>query len=158
METVDLKSVAKAIIPDKSKVLYKDNAHNFTKVAFDVFQLNNAPVESYWILEKAEDGQEYLVAKYDEDTSLEVLASAKWDVLLDKDKKNATLSYKNTPIQRFASSDYGFTPEDAHLFQRALSNKMNTEKTFVRAFFESQSQERKKELLSKFPELEKLGE
>jgi len=158
MEKIDLKSVAEAIIPNKNKVLYKDNASNFTKVAFDVFQLNNSPVESYWILEKAEDGQEYLVAKYEEDSSLEVLATVKWNVLLDQTKKNATLIYNNTPIKRFASADYNFIPQNAHLFQRILTNKMNNDKLFVKAFLNSQSEERKKELLLKFPELAKLGE
>ena len=151
-------SVAKTILPNNRKILYSENANNFTKVAFDVFQLNNSPVESYWILEKGEDGQEYLVAKYDEDTSLEVLASAKWDVLLDSEKKNATLYYNGTPITRLAASQYGFNAQDAHLFQRILVNKMNTDNKFVKAFMHSQSDDRQKELLLKFPELAKLGE
>ena len=68
MNTIDLAQVASVVNPNKKCVPYKANAHRFTKIAFDVFQLNDTPTESYWTLETLDDGQEYLVARYEDDT------------------------------------------------------------------------------------------
>ncbi|KKN17594.1 hypothetical protein LCGC14_0964270 [marine sediment metagenome] len=153
-ETLDWTKLAKDVVPDADKIPYESNKHLFTKIAFDVFQLNNVPVESYWILEDGEDGNQYLVAQYGEELTQESLESkSHWLALADRDKKNVTLAYKNEPIQRFASSEYGFSEKDIHVFQRTLIEKLSYDKTFVDKLLRSQPEEKRKMLLEQFPEL-----
>ena len=153
METLEWTKLASEIIPETGKVSYESNKHLFTKVAFDVFQLNTSPVESLWILEDGEDGKQYLVAKYDEDGAQPLEVKSHWTALADKECKNITLLYKDTPIQRFASEEFGFTKDDAHLFQKTLVQKLNSDKSFVAKLLKSQSQNKQELTLNQFPEL-----
>jgi len=153
-ETLDWTKLAKDVVPDTDKILYEPNKHLFTKIAFDVFQLNNVPVKSYWTLEDGEDGKQYLVAQYGEEITQENLESkSHWLALVDREKKNVTLAYKNEPIQRFASSEYGFSEKDIHIFQRTLIEKLSSDKIFVDKLLKSQPEEKRKMLQKQFPEL-----
>lgn len=152
METLDWKRLATDITPETGKVLYGPNKNLFTKVAFDVFRLNNAPIDSLWTLEDGDDGEQYLVARYeDEESKLE--AKGSWMALSDSDKKNITLLYKDSPIKRFASTEYQFTPEDIHIFQRTLIEKLSSDKEFINKLLKSQPEDKRKLLIKQFPEL-----
>ena len=154
METLDWKRLATDITPETNKVLYKTNKHFFTKVAFDVFRLNNTPIDSLWTLEDGEDGEQYLVANYEEDKETKGLeAKGSWMALSDSENKNVTLLYKDTPIKRFSSLEYKFTHEDIHIFQRTLIEKLSSDKAFVRKLLKSQPEEKRKMFLQQFPEL-----
>lgn len=151
METIDFSSVSNAVCSDQKKVLYEINKHNFTKIAFDVFQLNTSPIESYWILEKGEDGKEYLIAQYeDADPTLSVVS--KWEVLSDKKNANVTLNYQGIPIARFASKDYGFEESNIGLFKKALVEKLSTDQSFVEKLLESLPEVKQSALKAQFPE------
>ena len=151
MAAIDWNQVDTVINP-KIKVLpFEQSKHLFTKVAFDVFSLNTSPLESLWTLEQGEDGKQYLVAMYDE--SIIQSASDDWNALIDKEAKNITLLYKNTPIQRFASTQYNFSPEDAPIFRNTLLNKLSEDKEFRNKFLQSIEENKRKELISQFPEL-----
>lgn len=154
METIDLTKVASVVDPDKTRLLYKKHKHLFTKVAFDVFQLNSSPVESYWLLEKGDDGEEYLVANYEKDSGEEKLSvTSSWEALSDKDSKNVTLLYKGVPIKRFASSDYGFDNGDVHIFKSALVDKLSVHQEFVNKLMDILPEEKRDALVQAFPEL-----
>jgi len=153
METIDLTKVAEAINPDDSRLPYNTHGHLFTKVAFDVFKLNNSPVESYWILEKAEDGKEYLVADYERGASDDLSAQSDWEALSDKTSSNVTLLYKGVPIKRFASSQYNFDESDASVFKDALVDKLTKDKEFVGKLMEILPEDKKSALSGLFPEL-----
>jgi len=154
METLDWTKLASDVIPESGKVPYESNKHLFTKVAFDVFQLNTSPIESLWTLEDGDDGKQYLVARYSDDEGSKPLeAKSQWEALADKEGKNVTLIYKDTPIQRFASCDFGFTADDVHVFQKTLVQKLSSDKSFVAKFLKSQPQEKQEKLLQQFPEL-----
>ena len=153
METLDWKRLAKDVIPETGRVPYEPNKHLFTKVAFDVFQLNNAPIESLWILEEGDDGKQYLVARYEDEGQKSIEVKSSWLALADKEAKNITLLYKDIPIQRFASADYGFKKEDASIFQKMLIEKLNSDKTFVEKLIKNQPEQRRNLLLQQFPEL-----
>lgn len=154
METLDWAQLAGTVEPRRDRVSYEENKHMFTKVAFDVFQLNSSPVESLWVLEKNEDGAEYLVAMYGEDDAAEQLeVKSHWEAVSDKDGKNVTLLYKETPLQRFASTDYGFDQSDVHIFQRTLISKLASDKEFRDKFLNSQPEEKREMILKQFPEL-----
>lgn len=154
METLDWQKLVGAVVPDTQRLPYEPNKHLFRKVAFDVFQLKSGPVDSLWILEEGEDGSSYLVAQYDEESKekgLEVKSS--WSALADKEGKNVTLFYKEMPINRFASSKYGFSNKDAHLFQEALLENLASDETFKKNLLKSLPEEKRNALLGQFPEL-----
>lgn len=154
MDTLDWEKLANSVEPRRDKILFEQNKHLFTKLAFDVFRLNTSPTESLWILEKGEDGKEYLAAMYDnDDNSAQLEVKSHWEAISDKDNKNVTLLYKNTPLCRFASTDYGFDNSDIHIFQRTLVAKLNLDKSFRDKFMTSQSAEKREMILKQFPEL-----
>jgi hypothetical protein len=157
METLDWTKLAKDVTPNNSKIPYESNKHLFTKIAFDVFQLNSSPVESLWILEESDDGDQYLVAQYDDVESQALEVKSHWKALSDRGGRNITLVYKNYPIQRFSSSEYGFTNKDIHIFQKSLINKLASDKNFTSKFLNSQPKDKLNSLVSRFPELRSLA-
>ena len=156
METIDLMKVAQAISPDTKCLPYEENKHLFTKVAgaFDVFQMNRSPVESYWILEKGDDGQEYLVAQYEDSSGEPIESISSWEALSDREGKNVTLSYKNVPIKRLASSEYGFSSSDVHIFIKALTGRLDSDQEFVNKLVKTLPEEKNNSLTTLFPELQ----
>lgn len=154
METLDWVKLANEVVQESGKVLYKPNKHLFTKVAFDVFQLNNSPIESLWQLENDENGKPFLVAMYnDEDSEDKLMAKSSWNTLSDKSGQNITLLYKDMPIHRFASNEYGFNKDDVHIFQNTLLEKLNSDSEFRQKLLNSKNEEVKNQILKKFPEL-----
>lgn len=154
MDNINWADVVGAATPDNSRVSYNDNKHLFTKIAFDVFQLNSSPVEAYWRLEKGEEGADFLVATYDVDSTSEGLeVTSGWNAITDKTASNVTLFYKGAPIKRFASNDYGFGPDDVDAFNTALVNKLTSEASFVDKLLDVLPQEKKIALAQTFPEL-----
>lgn len=154
MDTLDWNVLADKYAKKQERIPYEPNKQFFTKVAFDVFQLNTSPVESLWTLEEGEDGKQYLAAMYGDETQEKPLeATSEWTALADKEAKNVTLLYKNMPIQRFASKDFGFDAEDVYVFQKTLTNKLSSDKDFLKKFLNSQPEEKKNQLLVQFPEL-----
>ena len=136
------------------KLDYEKNKHLFSKVAFDVFKLNDSPVKSLWILEDGEDGKQYLSATYDtSDEQLET--TGQWSALTNKEASLVVLYYNGYPIHKFASKDYGFISENAAMFQEMLVKKANTDGAFVDTLIKSQNKEKQEILLNLFPELNK---
>jgi len=157
METLDWTKLAGDVVPDSGRIPYAPNKHLFKKVAFDVFQLNSSPVESLWILEENENGEQYLVAQFDDMEISTLEAKSHWEALADSKGENVTLMYKDTPIQRFASSDYGFTKDDVHIFQQSLVELLNSNPDFVIKVLKDQPKERLGILAQHFPELNIVG-
>lgn len=157
METLDWKKLAGSVTPDSSKIPFNENKHLFRKVAFDVFQLKSGPVDPLWILEEDDSGESYLVAQYEsdddnqEDDGLESRGS--WSALSDSSGTNVTLLYKNSPIRRLASAEFGFSKEDVHLFREALIEKLASNKDLKDKLLSELNSERRSALLSQFPEL-----
>ena len=137
-----------------SKLAFESNKHLFTKIAFDVFQLNSSPVESLWILEEGEDGKQYLSATYSGDDDQKE-AVGNWNALPNKESSLVILCYKNFPIHKFASSEFGFNKSDIQVFQKALMNKINSDQSFVQNIIDVQPKEKKDLLFEQFPELMK---
>jgi len=153
MENIDLTTVAAAINKDNKRLLYSAHKHRFTKIGFDVFKLNNSPVESYWTLEQAEDGKEYLVANYEKSAETSEQHDNSWKALSDKTSSNITLIYRDIPIKRFASSEYRFTEDDIDIFKSALVEKLSKDKEFVGKLIDLLPEEKKSALSGLFPEL-----
>ncbi len=154
MKNFDLTEVAKVLNPDKNRILYKESGHLFTKVGFDVFQMNNSPVESYWILEKDDDVTEYLTAQYEDEAdepNIEVTSS--WEAIADKKGENITLAYKSVPIRRFASAEFNFNQETIAVFINALVTKLASDEKFVSKLVNVLPEEKRNSLIKLFPEL-----
>jgi hypothetical protein len=132
-----------------NKVDYDKHKHLFTKVAFDVFQMNSSPVDALWTLEDGEDGKQYLVATYDEDTTLKTESA--WKTIANKEASAITLFYKDCPVHKFASSEYGFCKDDAHLFERLILSKAS-DSGFVKSMLASEP-DKAESILALFPEL-----
>lgn len=156
METLDWQKLAGTVVSDPGRIPYEPNKHLFRKVAFDVFQLKSGPVDPIWILEEGEDGESYLVAQYSEDEGPDKGLEAKsshWAALSDSEGDSVTLLYKNTPIRRFASDEFGFDKSDVHLFQETLVEKLSSEEALKEKLLKELDSERRDALLSQFPEL-----
>jgi len=153
MEHINLAELSQKLFKKSNKILYKNNEHLFTKIAFDVYQFNDSPVESLWILEDGDDGEQYLVAQYEDDDAEGIEVKSSWLVLSDRESKNVSVSYKDCPIQRFASSKYGFGKDDVHVFKSMLLEKLHSDNSFVESFLNNQPKDKKADLLKKFPEL-----
>jgi len=154
MDTLDWTELSGVVDPDLRKISYEQNKHLFTKVAFDVFQLNSSPVDSLWILEDDDDGAQFLVARYeDEDADSGLKAESSWAALADKEAANVTLFYKDSPIQRFASTEFGFTKDDVGVFKKSLIEKLSSDKTFRDKFLSSLPTAKRDALLQQFSEL-----
>lgn len=153
MDTLDWTKLEKDVVPNTKRVAYEPNKKFFTKVAFDVFQLNTSPVQSLWILEEDEDGTQYLAAQYEDVEEKPLEVKSHWVALADRESKNVTLVYKDMPIRRFASDEYGFTEDDIHLFQKTLVEKLSSDKSFVEKLLKSQPEETRNSLIKRFPEL-----
>lgn len=153
MNQIDWKNIDKKLNPNLSKIPYRENKHRFTKIGFDVFHLNSSPIESYWILEKDENGKEYLSANYEIEPEEKLQAKGSWEALSDKESKNITLLYKGVPIKRFASSEYGFEGDDVGVFKNALVNKLSVSQEFVDKLMEVLTEEKRDALIEVFPEL-----
>jgi hypothetical protein len=136
------------------KLDYEKNKHLFTKLAFDVFQLNGSPVKSLWILEDGEDGKQYLSATYDSsEEQLEI--TGQWNALVNKEASMVVLYYKGYPIQKFESQIFGFTKESADAFSEMIVKKANSDDKFVKTIIESQNKEKQEIIIKQFPELNK---
>lgn len=158
METLDWQKLAGDVTPDKGRIPYEPNKHLFRKVAFDVFQLKSGPVDPIWILEESDDGESYLVAQYSSDDDNKGLEtkSSHWAALSDSEGVSVTLLYKNTPIRRFASSEFGFDKNDVHIFQEALVKKLASDPESVNKMLDELDYDRKSTLTNKFPEFADL--
>ncbi len=155
METIDWAKVASTVIENKGRLPYNENRHLFTKVAFDVFQMNDSPFEAYWTLETGEDGEEYLVATYDAESKESGLTSeSKWEALSDKKSENVTLFYRGVPVKRFASCEYNFNSSDVNIFKSSLVGKLKKEASFVNKLLKVLPNEKKTALVQTFPELD----
>jgi hypothetical protein len=139
-----------------SKLVFEENKKFFTKIAFDVFQLNSSPTESLWILEDGADGKQYLSATYDYDDTQQKEAAGEWNALANKDASMVVLCYKNFPIHKFASAEFGFDASDAHIFSKLVASKANSDKSFVSKVMGAQPKEKQDVVYSQFPELAQI--
>lgn len=130
-----------------------ENSGAIRKIAFDVYKVDNDPYDNMWVLEDI-DGVAHLVRASDPQYENEV--SGDWKVTSSYDRTNITLSYKDTPITRFSSSDYGFNKEDIISFRSAILSRVKEDREFLKEVLAEQPQNKKETLVSTYPELLKL--
>jgi hypothetical protein len=130
---IDWAELADATETKKTKYRFADVQNLFKKVAFDVYKPLVGNTETLWEL-REEDGQKFLYSVYDEATDLKALSSntPDWQAASDSDGKNVTLSFRKLPLVRFASTEHGFSQDEAEGFAQFLQTKAQ-DKEFVSA-------------------------
>jgi hypothetical protein len=126
---------------------------SFKKVAFDMFKVEQDPYDGLWALQEI-DGKPHLVRA--SNPQVDIKKAGDWEVISDHDKRNVTLSYKNIPITRFSSDEYGFSLKDISIFKSALIEKTSSDESFVKELLVEQPQNKREALISTFPELKKF--
>lgn len=123
------------------------------KYAFDVYKVDNDPYESLWIRQDFEDGP-YLVRASDPQYSKE--EKGDWTAVSDYNRENITLAYKDIPIARFSSDEFGFDPKDVMSFKAALLESVEADGSFVKNILSGQPSGKREALMQTFPEFKKF--
>jgi hypothetical protein len=125
------------------------------KVAFDLVRITSSPYNPYdglWTLSES-DGKKFLVRA--SDPRFESSGSGDWSAISDYDCKNVTLAYKNVPIHRFSSNDFGFANHSVSIFKSTLLEKTSSDNSFLKELLSEQSFSKRESLVTTFPELKK---
>lgn len=143
------------VYPDRIKIDSEEALKNGSvkKVAFDVYTVDNDPYENLWVLENSADDGAYLVRTSDPKYASK--ESGDWSAVSDYNRENITLNYKNVPIARFSSKDFGFSPDDITTFKSALLDNAKEEK-FLRDILKNESLSKREALGLTFPEFKKF--
>jgi hypothetical protein len=157
----DLDSVLIKLLQKQSKdlddkiIVEVTNDIGFEKVAFDLVRITQSPHNPYdglWTLSEV-DGKKFLVRA--SDPKFDYKKAGDWSVISDYDNQNVTLSYREVPIYRFSSSDYGFSSDDISIFKSAILEKTSSDDTFLKELLLEQPSLKKQSLVSTFPEFKK---
>lgn len=122
-----------------------------TKVAFDMYKVYGDHYDCLWKLDNI-DGKDFLVRA--SDPKYDYSKHGEWNISSDYEGKNVTVSYKNVPIQRFSSDDFGFETGSVSLFKSALQEQLSDE-SFVRDMLSDQSSDKFSAITATYPELKK---
>jgi len=133
------------------RVAREGSEHLFKKAAADLFRKNDE--EGLWKIETAETGEEFFIRTEIEDPEASFTKEASlWSVAADKGNKNITLAYKNIPLKRFASAEFGFTEGNVSAFcDRILASV--ADKEFKKHIFAELGPQTKKTVEIECPEL-----
>jgi len=134
-----------------NRIAFEENKHKFTKVGFDIFREDAS--NSLWQLEAGEDGEWLIRADIvDESAPQGEVPVQAWNAIPHKDGKAVTLAYCKTPVALFSGQQFKFTPHEASVFSRYLTEKLSS-KDFQRTLVGHLPQERKQALQQQHPEL-----
>lgn len=125
----------------------------FKKVAFDLYRVDNDPYDGLWTIADV-DGKSSLVRTGD--PVFEQDSSGDWSAISDYDRENITLAYRNVPLARFSSSEFGFSKDDIMTFKSALLDRASQDEEFMRHVFATQPKGKIEALSQTFPELKKF--
>jgi hypothetical protein len=137
-----------------NKKTYKlaDVKDQIVKVSWDVVRFPNSDNASkLWKVESGADGQEYLVALYNQEE--EQLSKEAWEVTVTKTASHVQFSYKGEPIVKVASATLGIPPAELGSLSEYLPKKLASNKKLVASLLGTLNSSAKKELFSKYPEL-----
>ena len=155
---LDFSHLRKAVQPDQGRVPVKGNEHRLTRVAFDLFHMDN-DAESLWQVQADDDGNEFLVRTYDVDQPDDIQSQSEWSVDSDKKQANLTISYRGVPIHRLAVADFGAaTPAETRSLQKLVLSKLAADEEFVGNLIESLPATKREALAVSFPELTRQAE
>ena len=100
------------------------------------------------------DGEMYLVRSSDTESGHRSVGD--WTAVSDHLKTNVTLAYKNVPVARLSSEEYGFDKDSIMTFKSALLDTIGKDAGTVKDILSSQPGSKAEALSNTFPELKKL--
>jgi hypothetical protein len=122
------------------------------KVAFDVVRFKDGDKGAdLWQIQSADDG-DYIVALYDDESGTEKAASL-WSVLATKNGSDLQISYKGDPLVRLSSRKLGIPSHELSQAEEYLPGKLASNKKLVKALLSELSEEARKEVSKRYPEL-----
>jgi len=138
----DFTDIARMLDPDRLPL--KGNEHKLVRVAFDMFRLDGDEADDLWQVQADDDGNEFLVRTYALDGEDNKVAEASdWSVLADKKYANLTVSFKDMPLTRIASKDFGAeNPRDGKSLQGIIFKKLSSNGAFALKLIGSLPQEK----------------
>jgi hypothetical protein len=146
--TIDFNGLDKELNSPK-RIKLADVKNRIEKVGFGIVRfIDDKNKLNLW---QVVDG-DYIVAMYDEQGET---TTGNWAVEADRFNKSATIFYKNTPIKSLALSEIGIEEKEINDFKKVLPERLANNKQLVASMLNSLDINYKKELLSKFPELNK---
>ena len=143
-------------VTSPKRYLMADVKHRIKKVAFDVVRfMDGSDIDGLWQIKQTDDGQEYIVAMYDQSVEKTAQASYDWSVVIDK-QSNASVFYKGTPITKLAMSSMGFSAEETEIVRESLPQALQTNTKLAKSLLQYISPKVMSELVNEHPELGKL--
>ena len=152
---VNFDSVSDSI--SKKRLKYAEVKDQFQKICFDVFYRKGSNPENLWqIQQNADDGNDYIVALYNEDEDKIATANAPpdWSVFI----KNAELHifYKKEHLCKVSAIDLGFVDKDLELAKQYLPRKLADNKNLVKILLNTIDPITRQNLSAKYPELKNV--
>ncbi len=153
--SVDYNNLSDSVLKKSYKL--SDVEHKLEKVAFDVVRFKDSDIDELWQIQSSDDG-EYIVALYnpeDSSTNKKIASSTKlnWDIIISESSSDLNILYKGDAILKIASSRLGIPLEEINLVKKYLPNRLSENKALVKALLNEVSQEKRKSILAKYPEL-----
>ena len=162
MEKLDIEILSKVINKQEKELARKKSESNpnriplesnkdkFTKVAWDIFHMIGEPENKIWIVEKDEDGNEYLARMGDWESSSPALEGSNWTAAENKEASCVTLIYKDTPVAKFSSKEFNFNKSDVGVFKESLIKMVSSD---YKPILNSMLEQDRNSLLERHPEL-----
>jgi hypothetical protein len=148
-----IKSASKSISEKDRVAVTEENEKFIKKIAFDVYRVDNDPYDGLWLMQEADDGK-YLVRA--SDPHFDHKKNGDWEAITDYSQENITLAYKNVPIVRFSSKEFGFTSDTVSSFKSAVLDKASTDEEFLKGVFSMQPESKRAAISNTFPEFKKF--
>lgn len=125
---IDYKDVVDKLYGSNNVKPVKGNEDKMIRVAFDFFKLRDDDPETLWQVQKADDGQEYLMRTFSDDESNEKLKTeSNWDVQLNKEATNLTIYKSEVPVHRMDLGKMNIERGDSEGFRAFVLGKLRRE-------------------------------
>ena len=122
---IDYKEILNKLDGNQNMKPVKGNEDKMIRVAFDFFRLKDADPETLWQVQKADDGQEYLMRTFSDDESEEKLkVESDWDVQLNKEASDLTIYKSDVPVHRMNLDKMKIGREESESFRAFVLGKL----------------------------------
>lgn len=155
---VDFDNLTQKLLPKRAYRL-SDVADRVEKVGFDLVRFrDNEDTEQLWQVQKNPDGDEVIVALYNdngEEIKAESSIKKNWEAI--PDKKAVHVFYKGEALLSLSSQDLGVPADEFNIVRRWLPRKLETDQNFQRILLSKVANDGRKLIAQRFPELTKVA-
>jgi hypothetical protein len=150
--SVEQPTLVKQASANKVRVKYAGNENRFRRIGFDLFKDNDS--EFVWKLEKDSESGEEFITRTAQVYSL-YKGTQSWSTEIDSSKNAITLIYKGHALKAFKKADLQFDESNVEDWRKFLVDKISTDPSFLTKVLSGLSEDRKRYLFAKYPELTK---